>query len=167
MSAGETITAIFARPSPMTLEDVEELNAAIGEEMLEDAIARFGRFDDWNWREIVYLIEELENGVLADVGPKPSDTFEGAEPDLAAPGLSLARLFVTEGDWPYTALDAFPMIATLASALLDHSLVRSEWPDFEDESWVNYRPVILALEAIEQIAANIGPPEPQPVEQSA
>ncbi len=162
MSAAETIAAIFARPSPMTLEDVEELQAAIGEEMLEEAIDRFGRFDDWNWREAVYLIEELEAGMRGEIEKGGWSSFEGAEPDLATPGLSLARLFVTEGDWPYTALEAVPLIATLARALLDYSLIRSDSSDFEDESWVKYRPVILALEAIEQAAATIPKPEPQP-----
>lgn len=162
MSAAETITAIFARPTPMTLEDVEELQAAIGAEMLEEAIDRFGRFDDWNWRETVYLIEELEAGMRREIEQDGWSSFEGAEPRLATPGLSLARLFVTEGDWPTTALDAFPLIATLATALLDNSLVRSDGPDFEDGAWTAYRPVILALEAIEQAAATIAPVEPQP-----
>lgn len=161
MSAAETIAAIFARPSPMTVEDVAELQAAMSEEMLDEAIDRFGRFDDWNWRDAVYLIEELEAGMRGEIEKDGWSSFEGAEPDLAAPGLSLARLFVTEGDWPYTALDAVSMIATLARTLLDYSLIRSDSIDFEDESWVKYRPVILALEAIEQAAATIATPEPQ------
>lgn len=162
MSAAETITAILARASPMTLEDVAELQVAMSEEMLEEAVARFGRFNDWNWRDAVYLIEELETGMRGEIEKHGWSSFEGAEPDLAAPGLSLAHLFVTEGDFPYTALKAFPLIATLASALLDYSLIRSDSSDFEDETWAKCRPTIIALEALEQAAATIAPVEPQP-----
>ncbi|MBI1191403.1 MAG: hypothetical protein GC200_12080 [Tepidisphaera sp.] len=129
-----------------------------------DLAARHGRFGDWLGEELEYLLEELEAGMQREVRPDGWSAFEGGIPALAVPGLSLARLFVTQGDYPHLARDAFPLIGTLASALLDNSLVRSDSSDFEDEAWTAYRPVILALEAFEQAAVNMAANEPQQAE---
>ncbi|MBI1402475.1 MAG: hypothetical protein GC147_04615 [Porphyrobacter sp.] len=162
MTPAERMTALIRKPTPMTPEEADELWCLIADEATEEAAARFGRFGDWNWREIAYLLDELEAGVNAETGAKPSNNFEGAEADLAAPSLSLARAFVTQGDYPCTVRNAFKHLGDFARAALDNAFVRSNWPDFEDGAWTEYRPVILALEAIEQAAANIAAPEPQP-----
>lgn len=128
----------------------------------EEIAARLGRFDDWRGEELEYILEELEGGMRREMRPDGWSSFEGAIPALATPGLSLARLFVTQGDYPCTVRKAFPQIAEFATAALDNAFVRSNWPDFEDGAWTAYRPLIRALEAIEQAAATMAAPEPQP-----
>jgi hypothetical protein len=113
----------------------------------EEIADRFFSFEEWTGEEIMYLIDELTEDMARDAGTR-FDGYSGA-----SSGLYIARAFLELGDAPEANQQAVEQFAVLARYALNSTYWGNETaPARPDDCDAEHRTVILALEAVSQLA---------------